>query len=258
MSLFFQRLLVVDGDGAGFALAQRGAGAAPGAAADGETIERSRSTIAGFAASLVATLAAKDCAARGVWSGEAAASTLSGVACGAADGPPTWLGVALGDICSGIMAAHGILLALLARATTGQGQYVDVAMYDTMVALAERSVTAYSLTNTVLSRGREPFMAPWGPFAVRDGYVALVVPTEADWAKFCRAIGRDDLLENAELSSGPGRARMPTWITPTFSSEYQPWRPWRPWRRRVFWGRRCQSRPHWQTPGAAGLCSCRA
>ena len=126
--------------------------------------------------------------------------------CGAADGPPNWLGVALGDIVSGIMAAHGILLALLARATTGQGQYIDISMYDTMVALAERSVTAYSLTQKVLSRGREPFMAPWGPFEVRDGAVALIVPTESDWAKFCRAIGREDLLDNQELRSGPGRA----------------------------------------------------
>lgn len=126
--------------------------------------------------------------------------------CGAADGPPTWLGVALGDIVSGIMAAQGILLALLARATTGEGQYVDISMYDTMTALAERSITAYSLTEKVLTRGREPFMAPWGPFQTRDGAVALIVPTEADWAKFCRAIGRDDLLDNQEFNSGPGRA----------------------------------------------------
>ncbi|MFN8497926.1 MAG: CoA transferase [Anaerolineae bacterium] len=133
--------------------------------------------------------------------------------CGAADGPPTWLGVALGDIVSGMQAAYGIMLALYERERTGRGQYLDVSMYDTMVGLAERSVTAYSLTGHVLQRGREPYMAPWGPFACRDGYVALIVATENDWAKFCQAIGRPDLIGHEGATSGPERARNITgWL----------------------------------------------
>ncbi len=66
--------------------------------------------------------------------------------CGQAGGPPTWLGVALGDIASGMNAAYAIMLALFQRGQTGRGQYIDVSMYDTIIGLAERSVTAYSLT----------------------------------------------------------------------------------------------------------------
>ncbi|HXV44534.1 MAG TPA: CoA transferase, partial [Anaerolineae bacterium] len=66
--------------------------------------------------------------------------------CGQAGGPPTWLGVALGDIVSGMQAAYGIILALYERVQTGRGQYLDISMYDTIIGLAERSVTAYSLT----------------------------------------------------------------------------------------------------------------
>ncbi len=66
--------------------------------------------------------------------------------CGQAGGPPTWLGVALGDIASGMNAAYAIMLALFQRTQTGRGQYIDVSMYDTIIGLAERSVTAYSLT----------------------------------------------------------------------------------------------------------------
>ena len=84
--------------------------------------------------------------------------------CGQAGGPPTWLGVALGDVVSGMNAAYAITLALYERSITGTGRYIDVSMYDSMVALAERSVTAYSLTERVLERGNEPYMAPWGPF----------------------------------------------------------------------------------------------
>ncbi len=127
---------------------------------------------------------------------------------GQADGPPTWLGVALGDIVSGMNAAHAILLALFQRSRTGEGQYIDVSMYDSMVALAERSVSAYSLAGDVLQRGRELYMAPWGPFACSDGWVALIVATERDWGRFCDAIGRPDLVGvEGVTTSGPERAR---------------------------------------------------
>jgi crotonobetainyl-CoA:carnitine CoA-transferase CaiB-like acyl-CoA transferase len=133
--------------------------------------------------------------------------------CGQAGGPPTWLGVALGDIASGMNAAYAIMLALFQRAQTGQGQYIDVSMYDSMIALAERSLTAYSLTGTILERGREPYMAPWGPFECSDGWVALIVATERDWARFCEAIGRPELVEHEGTASGPERAKhMAGWL----------------------------------------------
>jgi CoA:oxalate CoA-transferase len=133
--------------------------------------------------------------------------------CGQADGPPTWLGVALGDIVSGIQAAYAIMLALYERAQTGRGRYIDVSMYDTIIGLAERSVSAYSLTGHVLERGREPYMAPWGPFQCQDGWIGVIVATEGDWAKFCQAIGRPDLVGHAGATSGPERAKnMSGWL----------------------------------------------
>ncbi|CAN5683147.1 CoA transferase [soil metagenome] len=127
--------------------------------------------------------------------------------CGFEDRPPAWLGIALGDIYSGVMAAYGVTLALVDRARTGEGQYIDVAMYDNMASLAERYVTAYSLTGTVSSRGREQYIAPWGPFPVRDGHIALIIATERDWGKFCDAIARPDLVGDPRCQSGPERAK---------------------------------------------------
>lgn len=133
--------------------------------------------------------------------------------CGQAGGPPTWLGVALGDIVSGMNAAYAIILALLDRTQTGRGRFIDISMYDAMVALAERSITAYSLTGHVLERGVEPFMAPWGPFETQDGWVALIVATERDWRKFCEAIERPELLDVDGTRSGPERAMSMTgWL----------------------------------------------
>lgn len=133
--------------------------------------------------------------------------------CGQADGPPTWLGTALGDIVSGMNAAYAIMLALYQRTQTGKGQYIDISMYDTIIGLAERSVTAYSLTGHVLQRGREPYMAPWGPFECTDGYIGLIVATEGDWAKFCQAIDHPDLVTREGATSGPERAKnMSGWL----------------------------------------------
>ena len=133
--------------------------------------------------------------------------------CGQADGPPTWLGVALGDIVSGMQAAYAIMLALYQRTQTGEGQYIDISMYDTIVGLAERSITAYSLTGHTLERGREPYIAPWGPFECKDGYIGLIVATEGDWAKFCQAIERPDLVGREGATSGPERAKnMSGWL----------------------------------------------
>ncbi len=128
--------------------------------------------------------------------------------CGQEGGPPTWLGIALGDLYSAALAVQGTLFALYERSQTGQGQYVDISMYDAIISLAERSITAYSLTGRVLERGVESFIAPWGPFRTRDGWVALVVPTERDWSRFCEAMERPDLVGVAgETDSGPARAR---------------------------------------------------
>ena len=133
--------------------------------------------------------------------------------CGQAGGPPTWLGVAVGDVVSGMNAAHAISVALYDRERSGRGRYLDVAMYDSMVALAERSITAYSLTGQVLERGVEPYMAPWGPFETSDGWVSLIVATERDWAKFCTAIERPELVGVDGTRSGPERAAsMAGWL----------------------------------------------
>ena len=142
--------------------------------------------------------------------------------CGQANGPPTWLGVALGDIVSGMNAAYAIMLALYQRNQTGRGQYIDISMYDTIIGLAERSVTAFSLTEHVLQRGREPYMAPWGPFECQDGWIGVIVATEGDWAKFSQAIERPDLVGREGATSGPERAKnMSGWLGDIISAWFK-------------------------------------
>ena len=56
-------------------------------------------------------------------------------------------------------------------------------------------------------------MAPWGPFQCKDGWIGLIVATEGDWAKFCQAIERPDLVGREGATSGPERAKnMSGWL----------------------------------------------
>jgi len=56
-------------------------------------------------------------------------------------------------------------------------------------------------------------MAPWGPFQCQDGWIGLIVATEGDWAKFCQAIERADLVGHDGATSGPERAKnMSGWL----------------------------------------------
>jgi formyl-CoA transferase len=56
-------------------------------------------------------------------------------------------------------------------------------------------------------------MAPWGPFECQDGYIGVIVATEGDWAKFCQAIERPDLVGHEGTTSGPERAKnMSGWL----------------------------------------------
>lgn len=137
------------------------------------------------------------------------AQAMSGqmYACGSdPDGPPTWLGFAVGDVGTSLYAVNAALLGYIDRLKTGVGDFYDVAMYDCMIALAERSHNIYSFTGKVSGRGPDKLVAPWGPFKCADGYVALMVPTESMWKKFCNGIGHAELLEDPDLQSGPDRA----------------------------------------------------
>jgi crotonobetainyl-CoA:carnitine CoA-transferase CaiB-like acyl-CoA transferase len=145
------------------------------------------------------------------------AQGMSGMmhACGNdTDGPPTWLGLAVGDTGTGVYASYAAMLGYVNKLRTGKGEFIDVSMYDCMIAMAERTHNIYSFSDKVIGRGPDPLVAPWGAFKAKDGYVAIVVPTEAMWKKFVTAIERVDLLDNPDLQSGPGRAANMDMIMP--------------------------------------------
>lgn len=110
---------------------------------------------------------------------------------GAADGPPYRLGVAIVDIVSGMFAAYGVAMALLARERSGKGQEVDLAMLDATVALLTYQAGNYFATGQVPSRlgNRHPSIVPYETFAASDGDFVIAVGNDDQWRTFCAVAG---------------------------------------------------------------------
>jgi len=122
------------------------------------------------------------------------------------DRPPISALFGLADLVTAYNAVQGILMALLDRAVTGEGQFVDVSMLDSMVFLNERALTIHSFTGMVPSRGPERFFGPRGAFKAKDGYLAMNIPSDYMWERLAQAMGREDLAADPRCADGPSRA----------------------------------------------------
>ncbi|RPJ74318.1 MAG: CoA transferase, partial [Acidobacteria bacterium] len=127
---------------------------------------------------------------------------------GAPDGPGFRLGVAVADIITGVLAAQGITLALLARQRNGRGQLVDVAMLDSVAALLSYQAGLQFAGQEPRRLGnRHPTIAPYDSFATADGEVVLAIGNDEQWRRFCTAAGLDALAADARFATNPGRVR---------------------------------------------------
>ncbi len=136
------------------------------------------------------------------------AEAMSGIMhqVGFADKPPSWTIYGMADIISGQVAAYGILQALFMRERTGAGQLVDSAMFDNMLALNEAMVALYSVAGQVPERGKPRNLWPRGAYETKNGHIGLNVPDNIIWSRLCKAMGRDDLIDDARATSGTTRS----------------------------------------------------
>jgi alpha-methylacyl-CoA racemase len=118
---------------------------------------------------------------------------------GAADGPPVQPGGQIADLGGGaLMAAFGIMAALRERDRSGEGQMVDVSMFDGSLSWLALVAAKYLADGQVPKRD-EPDLAGglicYRPYACRDGWVTLGALEPKFWQAWCRGVGREDLVE---------------------------------------------------------------
>ncbi|WP_087003311.1 CaiB/BaiF CoA transferase family protein [Rhizobium sullae] len=112
-----------------------------------------------------------------------------------AGGRPLKVGLGIADVMCGMYATVGILAALRHRDRTGEGQYIDLALYDTQVAWLINAATNHLVSGKVPNRigNRHPNIAPYQTFATAAGEIAIAVGNDQQFARFCTAIGCPDL-----------------------------------------------------------------
>ena len=126
---------------------------------------------------------------------------------GATDGPPFRLGVAIADIVSGMFAAQGIAMALLARVRTGRGQRVDIGMLDATAALLTYQAGIYFATGVTPGRmgNRHPTIVPYETFPAADGEFVVAVGNDEQWRRFCGIIGAAPLADDERFATNRDR-----------------------------------------------------
>ena len=128
---------------------------------------------------------------------------------GFTDTDPVKVGPSVADHVAGIYLAVGTLLALHHRDVTGEGQHVDVAMFDTIFSLLENALVNYTVGGFISQRNGnvDPSIAPFDIFKCKDGFVALGVGNDKLFQNFCRTIGHEELLEDPRYTTNELRCQ---------------------------------------------------
>ena len=122
---------------------------------------------------------------------------------GEPDGPPMLTGTYIADHVAGLYGAIGTLVALMARASTGEGQRVDVASLDALVSVLGTRLMAHAMLGERPERlaSRDPYSAPANVFAASDGHVYLHAGTDPLFPRLCGAMGREDLAADTRYAT---------------------------------------------------------
>ena len=114
---------------------------------------------------------------------------------GQPDGPPTKSGIAISDIFTGLYAANAIQAALLQRARTGAGAYVDCALLDTQVAVLGYQALNYMVSGKAGRRmgNSHPNIVPYDVFPAADGDILIAAGNDGQFRKLCAELGAPEL-----------------------------------------------------------------
>jgi crotonobetainyl-CoA:carnitine CoA-transferase CaiB-like acyl-CoA transferase len=114
---------------------------------------------------------------------------------GEPDGMPMKVGASLADILTGMMACEGILASLFRREKTGEGDRVDVALFDSVLATLCYQAQGYLMTGENPERlgNRHSSLAPYETFRTSDSFVIVGVGNDELWKKFVAAVDRPEL-----------------------------------------------------------------
>ena len=128
------------------------------------------------------------------------------------DFPPMHVGISYGDPTGGLHGAFAVLAALMHRARTGEGQYIDLSQWETSIAVLGRGHPRRDARRRACRRATAtaiPHMAPHGVFRAdgEDRWIAITVEDDAAWTRFAACIGRPELATDPRFATLAARKR---------------------------------------------------
>ena len=125
---------------------------------------------------------------------------------GASDGPPTKVGFYIGDLVTPLFAAYSIMAALRHRDQTGEGQYLDVSMMDTLTSLIFMENLEEDISNGLnLRTGNNSRGGPTGLYHTQDSEIIITAASDAQWQRLCIALDASEFANDHRFSSYTSR-----------------------------------------------------
>jgi succinate--hydroxymethylglutarate CoA-transferase len=127
--------------------------------------------------------------------------------CGEPDGPPMKYGVAIVDVCTGMLASTSILAALNARHRSGKGQKVELSLYETSLAMLVNVAASYLAAGRDAGRfgNGHPSIVPYTTYRAADAMIAVGVGNERQFARMADVLGHPEWAKDARFASNRAR-----------------------------------------------------
>lgn len=123
------------------------------------------------------------------------------------DGPMR-VGIPIADLCAGIFAAQGVLVALLERESSGRGQWLHTSLLESMVYMMDFQTSRFLIDGDVATQAGNyhPTSIPTGVYKARDGYMNIAVFGSKIWERFCTILGAPEWVTDERYQDKQGRS----------------------------------------------------
>lgn len=121
---------------------------------------------------------------------------------------PIRVGIPIADLCAGIFAAQGILVALLEREKSGKGQWLHTSLLESMVYMMDFQTSRWLIDGEVAAQAGNyhPTSIPTGVYKARDGYMNIAVFGSKIWERFCDILGAPEWVTDDRYKDKPARS----------------------------------------------------
>ncbi len=122
---------------------------------------------------------------------------------------PVRVGIPIADLTAGIFLAQGILVALLEREQSGEGQWVQTSLLEAQIFMLDFQASRWLLDKDVPKQAgnNHPTSIPTGVFKTSDGYINIAAAGQVIWERFCRAVGAPELIADPAYAKAADRSR---------------------------------------------------